>query len=177
MDVLYENVSRVGGIAWFMAACLLLIPRPRWRDRGCYESSEDRPRLMVPLADRLLGQLGTMAAMIPPIMGATFVVLAFLHGQLNTGGASAGLIFDLWRIREAREYAFAIIYFAVSGLCLAGLAFVLRPTGRPEPRRHKIKALDKKPIRWPWRAPGGFRLWIVRTTALATGPAQRTSGK
>lgn len=155
MTVIYENIALIAGSAFALGVMTLEIPRrQRHRGRTCHGDA-DRPRLLVPLADRLLRRLAAVPLVVLPLLSAAVVVLAFVHGVLNE--IELGL---LWRViategpvLDAVQWVFTLIYCGVAALVIAGVGFLLHP-GPELPRDRAVRLLVPRS--------DGLRPWLLR---------------
>ena len=154
MAAIYENVLILAAISWVAGMALLEVPRRRQRSGLQYPDESDRRRLLVPLADRLLARLGMVPLIVLPLLSASVVTLAFLHGELNElkAGSLVRVIGPDSEIRNALQWVVLLIYFCVAGLIIWESSFWLRSGTGVSPDQ-SLRLLG--PVLWAYAHPYG----------------------
>ena len=170
MSVIYLQIFVFASFAWVVGSGLVLIPRRHKRGGYEYLNKLDQPRLLVPLADRLLERLSTVPVVVLPVVGSAMVVLAFISGELNDMETVLWTaLFPGSSFLAGLQLVFTLIYVGVAGLVLAALGFVLRPrSGSSEKRTLILLGPADTKTQLPWQSCGGLRRWLTRGSAMGS---------
>ena len=168
MSTTYTVVLTYVMAAMVCGFMLLWIPRRQKLAEKAYMNPMARGRLLVPMAERLRKQLSMVPVVVLPLMGTSFVVLAFVHGQLNAVESTPWFVpWFYGPLRGPHLWVFELIRLGLVALVLACAAFLAWPgPQRPGERRRTLTGLREDRIAWPWLHCGGFRRWLAWGCAM-----------